>query len=209
MKNNLPVLSLRCLALGLFLPFVSVAQSAYGIQAGLNLSDATVQGPTPFVSSPQGNYFLGLQAHHPLNVHWAISSDAQYTKRGFFLNQVKSATENRLGIQLAYVDLATKMEYTVFKNIGLQLGAYTGFRLDEHIQLVGSNQWEKSTIPQTDQWDLGLQVGVVARFQRWSAFARYNHGVKTVARQEITDQVEVVKLYNRGLQMGASYDLFN
>ncbi len=209
MKNNSLIRMACWVALVLGLPFISVAQSTYGLQAGLHLSGATIEGPTPYVPSAQGNYFLGLQARHPLNRRWAISSDVQFTKRGFFLNQVRSVSENRLGFQLLYLDLASRIEYTVFQNIGLQLGAYTGYRLAEYDQVVGSDQWVKAVFPATDTWDVGLQGGIIAHFQRWSAFARYTHSVKPVVRLVVTDEDELIKIYHRGLQMGVSYDIFN
>jgi hypothetical protein len=196
------------LALSLLFPLLSVAQSAFGVQAGLNMSNATVDGPTPFVTSSQGNFFLGLTAHTLLRNRWSLSSDAQITKRGFFLYQVRSVSGNRIGLQTIYMDIASSLEYNVFKNISLQLGSYAGYRLVEHDQLVGSDNWIKAVLPITDQWDLGLQAGITARFHRWAAFVRYSHGLKAVARLEVTDQPGVIKIFNRGLEVGASYVFF-
>ena len=208
MKKNFLCTPIRCLAFSLAFPFLSAAQSAFGVQGGINLSDATISGPTPYVASSQGNYFLGLQARNLLHQRWGISSDAQWTKRGFFLNQVRSMSEHRLGFQLMYIDLASKIEHTVFRNIGLQGGAYAGYRLVEYDQVVGSDQWVKAALPATEKWDVGLQAGIVARFQRWSAFARYSHGLLAVSQLEVTDEVDRIKIFNRGGQIGASYSFF-
>ncbi|MEO6037789.1 MAG: outer membrane beta-barrel protein [Saprospiraceae bacterium] len=208
MKNNFLIFTAFCFGWSLGLPAWAIAQSAFGIQGGLHMSNATVDGPTPFVASAQGNFFLGFTARTPLNGRWALNTDAQFTKRGFFLYQVRSMSEHRMGVQALYADVAARMEYNLFKNIGLELGSYAGYRLAEYDLLTGSDHWVKAALPLTDAWDLGLQAGAIAHFQRWAAFVRYSHGVKAVARLEITDVPGTVKIFNRGLQVGLSYAFF-
>ena len=172
------------------------------------MSDATVDGPTPFVTASEGNFFLGFTAHNPLSKRWSLSSEVQITKRGFFLYQVRSVSENRVGLQTLYLDAASSIEYHVFKNISLQLGSYAGYRLAEYDQLVGADAWIKAVLPMTDNWDLGLQAGAITRFHRWAAFVRFSHGLKPVARLEVPDQSGTIKIFNRGLEVGAGYAFF-
>lgn len=207
MKNNF-LLVTASLALGILFPLLAIGQSTFGVHGGLNMSDATVDGPTPFVTSSQGNFFLGFTAHNPLKKRWSLSSEVQITKRGFFLYQVRSVPGNRLGLQTLYLDVGSSMEYHVFKNISLQLGSYAGYRLAEYDQVVGSDQWIKATLPITDNWDLGLQAGAITRFHHWAAFVRFSHGLKPVARLEVTDQPGRIKIFNRGLEVGAGYAFF-
>ena len=56
MKTYFLPSSLCWLVLPLLLPLVAIAQSSLGIQGGLHMSNATVTGPTPFVTSAQGNF---------------------------------------------------------------------------------------------------------------------------------------------------------
>ena len=196
----------------LALPFLLPAQSTLGIQGGMNLSNVTLTGPTPFVTSSQGNFFLGVNARTPLGQHWAINSDAQYMRRGFFMHTV-TTPERRLGFRLNYVEVGIKAEYNIFKNLHLQMGGYAGYRTEEYVRENGANAWVKPVYPLTDHWDVGLQGGLAAYFQRWSAFVRYSHGLKVVGQLDITDEngggLGSVRIFNRGLQIGAGYSIFN
>ncbi len=214
MKNNCLLVIFTYLLFSFFCPVPSTAQSTFGIQGGLHLSDALIIGSTPYVTAAQGNYFGGVTAHHPFRAGWALVTDAQLTKRGFFLFPFYSTqTDSRIGVQLLYVDLATRMEYHIFKNISVQFGPYAGYRMREYDQLAGSEQWVKAVSPISNRWDVGLQGGLVAQFQRWSAFVLYTHGVKTIGRLEVTDtdghKKGQLKILNKGLQVGASYVIFN
>ncbi len=214
MKNNYLLVTAALLLISLFRPVFSSAQSTFGIQGGLHLSDALVTGPTPYVTSSQGNFFGGITARHPFTAGWALITDGQFTKRGFFLFPFYSSqADSRIGVQLMYLDLATRLEYHVFKNLHLQLGPYAGYRMTEYDQLIGSEKWVKAVYPISNKWDVGLQGGVVAHFQRWTAFVLYTHGLKTIGRLEVTDEdgnsQGQLRILNKGLQVGAGYTLFN
>lgn len=173
----------------------------------MNLSNATVTGPTPFIAAAQGNFFLGGSARHPLQGQWTISGDVQYTRRGFFLYPVDLSSENPIAFRLDYVDVAVKMEYHALKNVYLQLGGYCGYRTAEYIRVNGS--MVQPIYALTNPVDVGMQGGVAAYFRRWSAFVRYSHGLKAAAELDITDEngqtLGSLRMFNRGLQIGVGY----
>ncbi len=194
-------------------PLLSSAQNSFGVQGGLHLSSATVDGAIPFIASKQGNFFLGLTGRHPVSQHWAINSDLQYTRRGFFFPTIQTVGNVRAGRQLHYADFSASMEYNVFKNVHLEWGTYVGRRLSEYVQGNEAQEWKRAAFPLSYKWDVGLQVGAQAFFQRWSAFVRYSHGVKPMGELRLTDEdgavLGTVRLFNRGLQIGAGYRIFN
>jgi len=211
-KSNFPLPGLYWLVLPLLLPFLSLAQSSLAMQGGLNLSNATVTGPTPFVASAQGNFFVGGSARHPLQRQWTISGDAQYTRRGFFLYPVDLSSEKPIAFRLNYVELAVRMEYHVLKNVHLQLGGYGGYRTAGYVRVTGANALTQPIHARTNPVDVGLQGGVAAYFRRWSAFVRYSHGLKAAAELNITDEngqvLGSLRMFNRGLQIGVGYTVF-
>lgn len=180
---------------------------------GLHLSSATVGGSVPFLADKQGNFFLGLTAQHPINQRWAIGSNLQYTRRGFFFPTIETVGDVRAGRQLHYVDLSAAADYNIYRNINLEWGSYVGYRVREYVQGNEAQEWERATIPLSYQWDVGLQVGIRASFQRWSAFVRYGHGIKLMGQMQLKNEdgmpLGTVKLFNKGLQIGLGYRIFN
>ena len=194
-------------------PLLSFGQTSFGVQSGLHLSSATVDGSVPFLADKQGNFFLGVVARHPINQRWAIGSNLQYTRRGFFFPTIPTVGNLRDGRQLHYIDFSANTDYNVLKNTSLEWGAYVGYRISEYAQGEEAQAWEKAAFPLSYTWDVGLQVGIRAFFQRWSAFIRYSHGVKLMGQLQLTDEdgmpIGTIKLFNKGLQIGAGYRIFN
>ena len=213
MKNYFLPSGLRWLVIPLFFSWAAAAQSSLGIQGGLHMSNATVIGPTPFVTSPQGNFFLGGTLRLPLRQPWTFSSDILYTRRGFFFDNVKYSPQSGGGFRLVYIEVTGKAEYHLFKNVHLQMGSYVGYLADEHVYVMGPEGLVQPAYTMTDRWDVGLQGGLAAYFQRWSAFVRYSHGLKSIGRLNLVDEnggpIGSLHLFNRGLQVGAGYRIFN
>jgi Outer membrane protein beta-barrel domain len=211
MNKQILILSASCITFCMLFTVSAAAQSNLGIQVGLNQSNATLTGTCSFPTSHQGNYFVGVSGHTQLSTRWAISNDVQYTKQGFYVYQ-QTIPENRFGLRMEYVDLSSKIEYNIFKNIDLLAGPYIGYRLTEHLQ-QGGESWVKSNFPVSNKLDIGLQAGVAARFQRWTAFFRYNHSVRAVGSIETYDPNEnglcTLTFFNRSLQMGVRFGLVN
>lgn len=161
--------------------------------------------------TPEHTFFAGVSARLPLLHRIAAKMDVQLASKGYGMKRLTFAPTLE-HFQAYYVDMAPQLEYKVYKNLYASLGGYVGVKLSERVK-YSDQDWatiDPGFINLAEKTDAGLSSGLRAEFGRFSALVKYQHGLTTAIKTELTDESggdTKANQRHRTLQIGLGYRL--
>lgn len=189
---------------------ITYGQFSVGTSGGLNLSGASFSElPSFYDPESKLNYYIGITPKQQITPKFAVLADFEYSVKGWEQDRPSYAPSPGFvneKYQYTYLDINPEVEYKFFGKIGIGVGAYFGYLLDEKLK-VGESDWQNidDLIQKTD---LGLTASVRAYFNKIYAIVSYNHGLKDVTNLSFSniDGLSISREQrNKSLQIGIGY----
>lgn len=191
----------RSLFLGLFLlPTLALAQTEFGIKAGLNISDIVMTNYiNPDVEADltlKAGLHAGFFVTGTVNERIGMSGELLYSNKG-----VKAISN----IHLHYITVPMLVEYRLSRTIHAQIGPELGYMVS------ATSKYGNASNTYDNKVDLGLDAGFRFDSPRITFGVRYCVGMFSV-REPIaftsTSGSDKIKYQNRVLQFFAGYKLW-
>jgi hypothetical protein len=184
------------------------AQTSFGLHGGLNYGKTHLDKFPEYDGDYTPGFFVGATVRRQLPKRFGAALDAQ-----FALKASKNKLLGQPDLESQYLEIAPRAEWFFTKNIGVSLGFYASYLLEQRAEF-GNGVWVRTDkgLFAPNRWDAGIAPGVSLRFGRAFGFLRYTHGLAAVEKIEYTnDQGEssgTARLFNRYFQAGAGYVIF-
>ena len=184
------------------------AQTSFGLHGGLNYGKTHYDKFSQFEGDNALGYFFGTTVRHQLQGRFALGLDAQFALKASTSTIVLGQNE----FQSRYLEAAPRVEYFFTKNIGVSLGFYAAYLLDQRAKL-GNGSWVRTDeIYDIQSFDAGLATGLSLKFGRVFGFLRYTHGLVATNKFDFLDDsgqsLDTARLFNRYFQAGIGYMIF-
>ncbi len=186
------------------------AQFSIGVSAGINLSnvkyDVNIGGYEDIETNCMQYYFFGVIPRYNFNSRLSVSSDIQYSLKGYKFKDgiLFSGTK----YQFIYLDVIPKVEYHILKWLAIGAGFNVGFTIDEKQKYSGQDWFSTKDIETIASTDFGLVGSIRGSFKNFFISVSYNHGLKDINNVIFTDdngQPLDGNLYNRNFQINLGY----
>lgn len=183
------------------------AQTSFGLHGGLNYGKIKFDKFDQLEGDNAPGYFFGAAIQQQIPGRFVLGLDAQ-----FALKASKSSALGQSGFQSRYLEASPRAEYFFTKNIGVSLGFYAAYLLEQRAKLSNGGWIQTDKIYDIQRFDTGLVPGLSLKFGRVFGFLRYTHGLVAMSKIEFTgDQgqsLDTAKLFNRYFQAGIGYIIF-
>lgn len=184
----------------------SYAQFSIGIEGGVNASKTDVRGYLEDVNEkPFTGFFLGVAPRYTFN-KLTVLADINYSYRGHALGHSGVNAENSK-FRYTNVIFSPQIEYRIHKSIGIDLGIYFGFEIDEAVKLLPPENWystKESNFRQTP--DYGVNIGMKYFYKKLYIKVLFDLGIRNVLNSEVKGKNgEDVEYYNRSILFGIGY----
>jgi len=158
-------------------------QFSLGASGGINWTKGKLELELELVEvSSIVYYYFGVIPKYRFNSRFSISSDIQYSLKGFM-------TDNDLNVNTklnyVYLDFLPKVEYQITKNIEIGLGFNVGLKFDEQ-QKVNEASWiSTKEIETVASSDFGIVGSIRASVQNFFVVVSYNYGLKDIFKSHL------------------------
>ena len=194
----------------LLIPILSTStkgQISADISLGINYSTYQFKNLQEIRTEPMLGYFLGIGPNFQLSERIQLSTDFQYSLKGYQIDNPISAAKFRL----AYLEIIPELEYNVLDYLSFSIGMSYGIKILEQFK-VGNSPWMNADQTATVRSeDLGITWKVQFSHNNYNAFIRTTIGIIDVANVTFTDingQVnDQAKQLSRNVQIGFIYSI--
>ena len=186
-------------------------QFSFSIEGGGNISTIKMSGVEEADEEPFLGYYIGISPRYSIN-KFAIVADVNYSYRGYELGN-KPFLDKNSKFKNTYIIIAPQIEYRIHKSIGIGLGFYAGFEVNEAQKLPGFSEYKWVSTKEIDTIlspDYGINLGVKYYFKRIYIKTLFDLGIRNVWNTELKaigmDGEELnLKVYKRSFQLGIGY----
>ena len=160
---------------------VASAQTAFGLKAGLNVSDLT--GDDVGGSEPRLGFTGGAFVNVPFTPAFSVQPEVIYSQKGV------STEDDDATLEVDYVEVPVLLKYAVpVTETGLTLGAYAGpalgFKISEEVSSAFGGSADTDLFKSTD---VGAALGVTVGAGPFAVDGRYTLGLSSAIDEDVND----------------------
>lgn len=184
--------------------------SEFGVKAGLNMSNMTVEG------NNDNTLKFGLNAGVFNKIYvtdmFALQPELLYSSKGFqnvFNNEI--VTDGEINYNLNYIDLPVKLVFYLADDFNFQLGPYIGYLVNANVEVDNAELLDFMQVDTQDDLDrdnfnaldFGLTGGLGFEFDPLVVGFNYNLGLTQVAEEGKAAEIMLGNAKNTVIQIYA------
>ncbi len=193
-----------------FLTFASAnAQfTQYGVKAGLNLSNMTVDGSND--RNLRTGFHAGVFSRMGISEFFSLQPELLYTTKGFTNNYDVAVAEGEVDFNLNYIEIPINVVYHLAEDFSFQLGPYVSYLLAANVETNNEllNLFDIDTDSDIDRdnfksFDFGVTAGLEFQLNPILLGFKYNLGLMNVAEDTLPGELLGDKSKNTVIQIYA------
>lgn len=182
--------------------------SQYGVKAGLNLSNMTIDGSND--RNLRTGFHAGVFSRMGISEFFSVQPELLYTTKGFTNSYDIAVAEGEVDFNLNYIEIPVNLVYHLAEDFSFQFGPYIGYLLTANVETTNEvlNFFDFDTDSDIDRdnfksFDFGVTAGLEFQLDPILLGFKYNLGLMNVAEDNLPGTLLGDKSKNTVIQIYA------
>lgn len=185
----------------------SYAQIEFGVNAGVNISDAALSLFNDIESKKYPLYFIGVMPRYRFGESFALISEVQYIAKGYQTNDFFDNETTSFKSQ--HLDFIPELEFKAVSIFRISAGANISYRFSNKMRIGQGADWTDLQEQGEQKWDFGLTAAGKLYFNNLFIVLRYKYGFTNLGSLVLVDQngndLGILGEYSRNILLGLGY----
>ncbi len=166
----------------------------YGVKAGLNLSNMTVDDSND--RNLRTGFHAGVFGRLGISEFFSLQPELLYTTKGFTNNYDIAIAQSDVDFNLNYIEIPVNLVYHLSEDFAFQLGPYIGYLAGVNVETNNEvlEFFDFDTTSDIDRdnfktFDFGVTAGLDFTVEQFLFGFKYNLGLTSVAKDNIPGEL--------------------
>ncbi|MFW6371583.1 MAG: porin family protein [Bacteroidota bacterium] len=189
LKFGIVLIALFLISAGSYAQFTQ-----YGVKAGLNLSNLTVDDTSD--RNLRTGFHAGVFGRLGISEFFSLQPELLYTTKGFTNNYDLAVASSEVDFNLNYIEIPVNVVYHLSEDFAFQLGPYVGYlagaNVETNNEVLDFFDFETDSELDRDNFksiDFGITAGLDFTLEQFIFGFKYNMGLTGVAKDNIPGEL--------------------